>query len=55
VPSSSHSGIEKLSNGNYHTAIIDGVFFLLNAYAAMTQRYNRARIYHTIERIHQRR
>lgn len=46
-----HSVIKQLSEGDYNGAAFTGFISLINAYAAMTQRYNRARIYNTVEKM----
>ncbi len=41
--------LDDLGNGNHNAAISDVFWLALNAYCTFLQRYNRARIYNTIE------
>ena len=43
--------LEKISNDDYSGAIVSGFFAVLNAYCVMLQRYNRARVYNTLDKL----
>ena len=43
--------IADLRNENYINAVADGVGILMNFYLIMLQRYNRARIYNTLDNL----
>jgi len=45
---------EDLGNNNYSGAIGDGIALLINGYCTMVQRYNRARVYNTLDKLAER-
>ncbi|MCK4650444.1 hypothetical protein KAT36_04410 [Candidatus Pacearchaeota archaeon] len=45
-----HKLIESLGENNYGVAIISGIGLLTNGYCTMLQRYNRGRIYNTLNK-----
>lgn len=45
---------EDLGNNNYSGAIVDGIGLLINGYCTMLQRYNRARVYNTLDKLAER-
>ncbi|MFH1637793.1 MAG: hypothetical protein ABIB71_05195 [Candidatus Woesearchaeota archaeon] len=49
LPFSAYGTVSALENGNYTNAAVNGFLFLLNASLVMVQRYNRARVYNTID------
>jgi len=45
---------EDLANNNYDVVIINGIGLLINGYCTMLQRYNRARVYNTLDKLAER-